>query len=928
MKQRLTCILILLLLSFKAVKGQNVESQTGPSNALFSQLFAAVDTFSTRFPQEKIFIHTDRSSYVRGDTLWFKSYLFSSNLGYSKLSGLLYLELIAGNNSLVKRISVPVFLGVSWGQIALSEGLSEGSYTLRAYTNWMQNQAEESFFRKKIYVSDPAPEHWVVNQSNIIDSMNGKKVLKCSIQFRTAGNAPLGYKTIQWKLTDGKKIIIKDEFETLKNTLQINLPLNNDDAIRTLYLEAEEKGGAKQKLNFPLIVKQEKDIDLQFMPESGHLVAGLPCNVAFKAVNFTGKGVDVEGIVKNNKNEQVTSFNSMHKGMGIFSITPLVGESYSASIKLPDGTIKSYPLPAVKVSGTVLQVLNSPETDSLRVYVLYSENLVNNQIYKLVGFADGQVAYAANFVANKQRIGGKVDKRLFPSGIAHFTLFNEKNEPLNERITFIDHHQQLSIKVLNGKIKPSVRDSVPISIQVNYPDGKPAQGSFSFTVTDDSQVKSDSLENNIISQVYLSSDLKGYIEEPAWYFNGTREAEKARDLLMLTHGWIGYRWSQVLDPSIRPTYAAEPDFRVTGRVSNILNKPVANSKLLLLASGKYHFIKDTLTNSAGRFTFRNFPPVDTVSFFVQARTSRGKSFNVGLEVDEFKPAVISRQAEPQVIPWYVNTDSISLNLVKNRELLAAAQLKGQGGRMLKDVVVTAKRVIKTSKNLNGAGEADQILDEKDALAAGSLNVLQYMEKYVKGFNLRLKDTDKYYYLNEKRVRFVVDGVELNRLYMPSEPPMLYDYSNFIENALSNVMTTDLLGVEVMYNQRYASKYSSQFLDTKEMMDINNSFAFVEITTRSGNGISIRRTPGVTVYRPLPITWPKEFYQPKYPVHASTLPDYRTTVFWAPNLITDNSGRAQLHFYTTDTKGAYTVFVQGADLMGTVGYKMLKIRVGD
>ncbi|WP_207423532.1 carboxypeptidase-like regulatory domain-containing protein [Desertivirga brevis] len=928
MKEKISCLLILLLFLMNAVNGQNVETKAGSTNALFSQMFAAVDTFSSRFPQEKIFIHTDRSSYVRGDTLWFKSYLFSRNLGYSKLSGLMYLELIASNNALVKRISVPVFLGVSWGQISLSDGLTEGTYTLRAYTNWMQNQAEESFFRKRIYVSDPAPEHWIVNQSNFIDIVNGKKVIKCSIQFRTASDQPLGYKTIQWKLTDGKKIIVKDEYETVKNNLEITVPLNNDDVVRTLYLEAEEKGGAKQKLNFPLIIKQEKDIDLQFMPESGHLVAGLPCNVAFKAVSFSGKGVDVEGIITNNKNEQVTSFRSSHKGMGVFSLSPIVGESYTASIKLPGGTIKTYPLPVAKVSGTVLQVLNSPRTDSLRVYVLYSESLVNNQTYKLVGFADGQVAYAANFVANKQRIGGKVDKRLFPSGIAHFTLFNEKNEPLNERITFIDHHQQLNIKVLSEKSAVSLRDSVPVDIHVKYPNGKPVQGSFSFVVTDDSQVRSDSLENNILSQVHLGSDLKGYIEDPGWYFNGTEEAESARDLLMLTHGWIGYKWSQILNPASQPVYAAEPDFRVTGKVSNILNKPVANSKLLLLASGKYHFIKDTLTNSAGRFTFRNLPPVDTVSFFVQARTARGKSFNVGLEVDEFKPAAVSKHIEPLVIPWYVNADSISINLVKNREKIAAEQLKGQGGRMLKDVFVTAKRVIKTSKNLNGAGEADQILDEKDALAAGSLNVLQYMEKYVKGFNLRLKDTDKYYYLNEKRVRFVVDGVELNRLYMPSEPPILYDYSNFIENALSNVMTTDLLGVEVMYNQRYASKYSSQFLETKEMMDINNNFAFIEITTRSGNGISIRRTPGVTVYRPLPITWPKEFYQPKYPANSSKLPDYRTTVCWVPNIITDSSGKAKVHFYTTDKKGTYTILLQGADLMGMVGCKVLKIKVGE
>ncbi|NNU33970.1 hypothetical protein HK413_07045 [Mucilaginibacter sp. S1162] len=97
------------------------------------------------------------------------------------------------------------------------------------------------------------------------------------------------------------------------------------------------------------------------------------------------------------------------------------------------------------------------------------------------------------------------------------------------------------------------------------------QGNFSLTVTDDSQVRADSIGNySINTSILLNADLKGNIEGPGYYINRKdKQAWQALDNLMLTQGWTGYTWADVFTP--KPVkFLAEKEFKITGRVSNLL----------------------------------------------------------------------------------------------------------------------------------------------------------------------------------------------------------------------------------------------------------------------------------------------------------------------------------------------------------------------
>ena len=94
---------------------------------------------------------------------------------------------------------------------------------------------------------------------------------------------------------------------------------------------------------------RDRDIDVTFHPEGGYLVPGQVCQVAFKAMNPSGLGEDVSGVLYNSRDEQVTTFASRLMGMGTFSFLPVADETYHAVCETkggpaPGGTRENHPV--------------------------------------------------------------------------------------------------------------------------------------------------------------------------------------------------------------------------------------------------------------------------------------------------------------------------------------------------------------------------------------------------------------------------------------------------------------------------------------------------------------------------------------------------------------------------------------------------------
>ncbi len=906
-------ILVLLIFSvyFLGFSG-NALAQGSTKDSLTS-IITSINSFTEKHSIEKLYLQTDKPNYSAGDTLWFKAYLFeASYLKPSEKSGVLYVEIANDSNIVMKRIITPVSRGRSVGQITLNElEMPVGGYVLRAYTTWMRNFGDTHVFKKPFYIGNAKANDWLVNYTARVVRREGKDNMQLGIKLRQVDQSAIGLRELQIRLADDKRTWNRSNVETSTDgllDLNVDLPEQLNTKRLNLFIRDQRKSAPKRTLLVPLTVNQPDRIDLQFMPEGGDLVAGILSRIAFKALNEDGTSAEVSGKIYSSKLLEVCPFDSSHKGMGSFDFRPEPRESYFAKMDLPGGKQKTYALPLVKITGISLRVDNPFVSDSCEITIRATPEVVAaSKTYFLIGQARGVICFGSSFTLRQSVLKFKIPTSLFPTGIARFTLAGRDKIALSERIVFIEHADDLKISAILTKPCYSPRDSVSLQIKVSDKDGNPVHGSFSVAITDDNQVKTDSLSDySILNQILLASDLKGTIEDPGYYMQHFRTAKVWHDLdhLLLTQGWSGFDWGENFKPYKNPQYAAEPTYLVKGKVTNAFNKPVSATGVNLL-SHKPSFVRDTLTNAQGEFYFDELFPVNTAEFFIQTRNKKGKSFNVNIEVEEFVPPVFTASAH-RLKPWYVNIDTSSLSQVDKKIELRKGSDKVTGN-VLKVVVITGKKIIKGSKNLNGPGEADFTITKEELEKAGRTTLLDLLEKRVKGFRLKaLKNGGFHYFIRDQEAHLIIDGID-------SGP---YGGGRTMEQFLRSYDAEEIAGIEVMTNR--SAWYTFRFIDPKANP---HNFAFIEVTTYGGAGPFLRKPVGTYVYRPLAFSMPGKFYCPKY--KAESIPDMtdiRSTIFWEPDLITNKEGLGVLKFYAADNLGKYSIVIEGNDLNGNLGFK--------
>ncbi len=891
----------------------------------------AVTRFGEGRVPEKIYIHTDKPYYTVGDTLWFKAYLFNAAyLTASAKSGIAYIEIANGQNEVVKRLMVSLNIGLGWGNIALNEReFPQGSYCLRAYTNWMRNFDGDYIFEKKIYISSASEKDMLINAKISAVDETGKQIAHVKMALTMSDQKPVRLTDFQLKIIQGNKVWYKDKVSTsLDGTIDFNFGISEkaDTHNLSITLQNLKKGDSSLVYKVPAIFKRPENIDLQFMPEGGSLVAGLGSHIAFKALAEDGNSTDVSGTVYNSKQQEVLTFKSAHWGMGSFNLRPLAGETYTAKIILPDGSYsKAYPMPPVKPSGTVLRVVNRFASDSLEVTISTTADIgAADAAFYLIGQSRGVACYGALISKYSSEVKTKISKALFPTGIARLTLLNAAKQPLNERIVYIDHDDHLRIGINANKKTYAQRDSAGLDIFVTDKDGRPVQGSFSVAVTDDAQIKDDSLQYNTLKlAMLLTTDLKGNIEYPGYYFPSVATAEIWQDLdnLLLAQGWVYYDWGAVFTAPKAALFNPEPNFSVKGLVTNVFNKPVEKAGVVLL-SKKPAFLRDTVTDKAGLFNFTDIYPSDTAVFFIQAKNKRGKSMNVNVTIDEFKPPVFKAFTE-RIMPWYFNTDSTRGKTMSNYVAYKRDQDVLTGTRGLKEVKILDKKIIKGSKNLNGEGGSDFALSQEDLEKAGKVTLGELLKKYYKDFGFITVNPNLFKYrINFLNFHLIIDGIDVD--FASSYEPYSYDHIFYIKSFLDYYKAEDIKGIEVMTTSKYSATYTNTFLGPLALPSAN---AFVEVTTYGGTGPYLKSTPGTYIYRPVAFAPQKQFYSPKYKSKVNgTFADARSTVYWSPNIITDKNGKAKFSFYTTDKTGTYTLLIDGCDMNGNVESARQKIIV--
>jgi hypothetical protein len=839
----------------------------------------------------------------------------------------LYIQLDDDSANVVDRISIRIKDGIGWGQIPLRKTqYQEGNFTLRAYNTWMYNFGVDFVFSKRIYVNRPITDTWLVNSKTTISREANKNVLQVSLLLSKVDNlfSPVALKDVEVMIYDDNHYLFKEKMQTgLDGSLNFKGILKdkmNGRRVRVQLTSLDPKDEDKI-IQVPLIINRSQKIDLQFLPEGGKLVAGIKSVVGFKAIGEDGGGTYVSGSIFDSQGTKLIDFKALHNGMGSFEITPKANEVYTARLDSPDDVTEEYKLPKAEPLGTALHIINAEQAADLKITLAGLNSLPADSGFCLIATTRGNMYYSKKINIDQTELA--VDKSLFPTGVVKFTLFKGMT-PLNERLVFIDHHDRLNIQITPDKPRYGTRDSVNLAIAVTDKDGNPVEGNFSLAVTDASQSKADTLGNNgMLASLLINANLKGglgylltgvryiknlsadsfkgEIESPGYYINRTdNRAWEALDNLLLTEGWTDYSWDKVISPVKQPYYKAQDNWDITGTVVSLSKQPLANSPVMIL-SQKLGLFSKTLTDKEGRFTFKDLLKHDTATYFVQSVKPNGKVLKLGyLNIDRpLRPFWFPPSIRYPTLPWYINSDTAAINLARRRAAWENSRPVEGAGILLKEVKIKGTKIIRGSWNPYGAGNADYVFDEQDIKRSGLTNLYDFLFQKIP-------------YLKIPRTNITFNGIMIMPL-MNGRSIALNTRAGgqtaMIEG-LSMRSLDKVIGIEFAYSRKYTKGFPP----------------VLEITTSDGVGGEGYMHESSESYHPLPVTAARKFYVPKYQIKsASEAPDFRPTVFWEPNIKTDQFGKATVSFRTSDSTSGLTAIIQGLSQNGSIGSSLFRLK---
>ena len=662
-------------------------------------------------------------------------------------------------------------------------------------------------------------------------------------------------------------------------------------------------GDVRDKTAITVKKEDKPTFDLKFFPEGGNMIVGIRGKIGVKALSSDGFGANLAGQIINEKKEQVAIFNTEHAGMGAFALLPQQDEKYTAIVTFPNGEEKSFKLPNALESGFSLAINTINENLSVRVGT--SKDKIGGKEMFVIAQANGITYASFAFAPNQQNSTASIPLKNFPTGMVQFTLFNDESQAIAERLVFVNHHDQLNIDVSNSA-NPISKSKTELGLKVTETDGNPIDGDFSIAITDISKVPfEEDDQTTIFSNLLLSSDLKGYIEKPNYYFNNSSpDKERQLDHLLLTQGWRRFVWQDITtgkEPEIN--FRPELSLEVSGKITNEYDKALPKARINLFSLTPGLILKlDTISDAKGNFVFDRLDLPDSASLMIQAKTIKGlKTINV----------MLNKSPKVATTPFFGNSINISTYIASTKARFEELDKLNRidKGILLNTVTISKQRNLTPPLNVknsaNASGSVDQLI--KAEQLEKEFNIFTVFSK-IPGIMVKQGK-----YIFRTRVSrsltsgnppmlLIIDGVQINQTDMP--------------DFLGTINPSDVAGIEVL-----TSDYNVSVLGP------DAAGGAVYITTKNGRGAPSAATNTAKIKNAGFLT-KKEFYVPNYddPKVDKKILDLRSTIYWNPKVSTDEKGLAKVNFFNAGTPATYQVTIEGMDSFGNLGRKVYTYEV--
>jgi TonB-dependent SusC/RagA subfamily outer membrane receptor len=694
----------------------------------------------------------------------------------------------------------------------------------------------------------------------------------------------------------------------------------------TIVIPAKTKAIATGKKTQAITVKDNPDnISVQFFPEGGDLVTGLSSKIALKATGPDGLSRAISGYVVDKNNRQVIMFQSEHTGMGAFMLQPDMDNTYTAVIKLADGNEKRIQLPKAQDQGYTMQV--SQNDQDIIVNIQASNSLLNSGEIALIAQANNTILYTGTKELARTYFTAVIPKNRFPEGIVQLTLFNPAYKPVAERLVFIrNNNKHLNIKLIPNKKEYAQRGRVDLNMEVTDQDNKPVIGSFSLAVTDESKIPYAEInERTIFSDLLLSTDLKGYIEQPNYYFtDANADKDRQLDNLLLTQGWRRFLWADILNNNFpQISHQIEKARNISGQVLTDKGKPEPGAKISLLVNYGNGVILDTTADNNGRFTF-DFPFATETTYNVSiTNAKKNTTLKVVFDKQKFAQPVTLKNL-PFELPDNNDFDTFLGYSRKRYDELKKYDIHN-GGILLKEVKIDAYqkteeiKAIATqhSSNFAGPGNADVVLTFVDLANVSTGQFGLWLDGRLPGIRIKILDPiNKSSWVPYSNMNGSADYV-----HSVSAMTLVVDGVEQDSAAYSYLDPHEIASIEILRGSGAASLYgmhgaSGVFMVTTKQGDVDyNQYIDEHLHPGSTKPKGLKKEVFKDDY-----AMRRQFYSPNYdnPATQTQMADLRTTVYWNPTIVTDEHGKATVDFFNADGKGNYRVTVEGLNKDGDLG----------
>jgi len=909
--------------------------------------------FSENIPREKVYLHFDNTSYYQGDNIWFKCYVVSGRHQLSQLSKTLYVELLNPGGEIIDKRILRIENGQCHGEFMLNRlPFYSGFYEVRAYTKYMLNFGDDVIFSRLLPIFD---------KPKVEGNFEEKKMLKYG----------------RWGI-----------------------------------------GNYQVKREYPI---KEKKVNLRFFPEGGHLIQGVTSRIAFEATDEIGNPIDITGVVMNAAKQEICSIATQHEGRGVFNFNVCHGglappshdslchgglappsrdnllsqppQKYIAEVEY-SGKKYRFDLPAPLSQGIIMEVDNLSNPESIGI-TLRKNSATNSQLFGVAVLHGGLLQHYLFAYTADNETQFHIDKTQFPVGVTQIVLFNSNGNILCDRLVFVDNntnYARLQIQTKTDKSVYKPHELVEMGFAVSDSEDNPVQTTFSLSVRDgDNEVD---YKRNILIDLLLMSEIKGYVRNPSFYFDfncnpvchgglappshdtpchggfdpPSLDKETKRlllDQLLMVQGWRRYPWEQMT--GIKPfeiKYSAEQGLEINGQIISFGIRQVPKSNVdvgLLLQKREENgevggsFIDSFVTDSLGRFSFVS--NVEGRWNMILNVTEKGKKKHYQILLDRvFSPAPKRyRYADMQVSLTEkndekdgMNNEKVTAEDVKNdldslffdlQESLAQSKIDKKV-HQLPEVTVRGKRnkqdkdVVRNRSNSIAYYDVPSATDElydKGQYVGNDIHELllninkNFFTKYYKWDDLLIDKTKEreiienllknnpsqnyceFLSYKNKMPLFVINyrvGDKFNEIDY-------FKYKRIKLNAIKSIYINESISAKC----QYAFEEIQQELSCNEIDRLFSCIVFIE--TYPDNEIPVEGAKGVRKTWLEGYTTSKEFYCPDY----SVLPpeqDYRRTLYWNPEVTTNEDGTVKIHFYNNSSCKTFSISAETVTEEGRIG----------